>query len=121
MWPWDELGLTPTGDERTIRKAYAERARQHRPDDDPERFIRLRAAYEAALAAAARIAGNTADGKVVRLDGFRARPAETEPEDEEAAPKEPPAAVIRAVPPPPDRPKPEPIADLRPPDEPLPR
>jgi hypothetical protein len=79
MWPWDELGLAPTGDERLIRKAYAERARQCRPDDDSAGFIRLRAAYEAALAAAARMTAGEA-GKIVQLDEFRGRPAPPKPE-----------------------------------------
>ena len=82
MWPWDELGLAPTGDERLIRKAYAERARENRPDDDQAAFIRLRAAYEAALAAAARIAASEAGetDKIVQLDGFRDRPVPPKPE-----------------------------------------
>jgi len=82
MWPWDELGLAPTGDERLIRKAYDERARQCRPDEDSAGFIRLRAAYDAALAAAARIAAAEAGeaGKIVQLDEFRDRPAPPKPE-----------------------------------------
>jgi hypothetical protein len=99
MWPWDELGLAPTGDERLIRKAYAERARQCRPDDDSAGFIRLRAAYEAALAAAA-AKRDDADGKVVRLDGFRDRPAPPKPEPEARPTVEPPP------------PKPQPVVEL---------
>ncbi len=91
MWPWDELGVAPTGDERLIRRAYAERARQCRPDDDSAGFIRLRAAYDAALAAAARIAAAEAGeaGKIMQLDGFRDRPAPPKPKAIAKPPSEP--------------------------------
>jgi TPR repeat protein len=49
---WDELGIAPTGDRSAIRRAYAERLKQTRPDDDPQGFARLRAAYEQAMAQA---------------------------------------------------------------------
>ena len=50
--PWDELGIEPTGDTGIIRRSYAARLKQNRPEDDPEGFRRLRAAYEAAMAMA---------------------------------------------------------------------
>ena len=47
---WDELGLAPTRDERAIRAAYAARLRAGcNPEQDPEGFQRLRAAYDRAL------------------------------------------------------------------------
>jgi hypothetical protein len=46
---WQELGIEPSGDRAAIRRAYAERLRRVHPEDDPEGFQRLRAAYEAAL------------------------------------------------------------------------
>lgn len=49
LWIWEELGIDATGDARAIRKAYAQRLKQVHPEDDPEGFKRLRAAYEAAL------------------------------------------------------------------------
>jgi len=49
MLRWDELGISPTGEAAAIRRAYAIRLKQIRPDDDPAGFARLRAAYEAAL------------------------------------------------------------------------
>ncbi len=46
---WQTLGIAPTSDEAAIKKAYAARIREHRPDRDPEGFRRVRAAYEEAL------------------------------------------------------------------------
>ncbi len=53
---WDRLGLAPTGDRKTIRRAYAARLKLVNPEDDPEGFQALRAAYEQALARADRVA-----------------------------------------------------------------
>jgi hypothetical protein len=49
---WQELGIAPTAEVREIRRAYAQRLRHTHPEDDPDGFQRLRAAYESALAAA---------------------------------------------------------------------
>ena len=46
---WNILGLEPTRDVSAIRRAYAQQARQCHPEDDPEGFMRLRKAYQAAL------------------------------------------------------------------------
>jgi len=53
-WAWEELGITPTGDAAVIRRAYAARLKQTRPEADRDGFLRLRTAYEAALAQPAR-------------------------------------------------------------------
>ena len=47
---WHILGIPPTRDEAAIKRAYAQKLKQHRPDRDPQGFIALRAAYEEALA-----------------------------------------------------------------------
>jgi TPR repeat protein len=54
MTCWDELGIAETAEAGAIKRAYAARLKQVRPDEDPAGFARLRAAYEAALAWAAR-------------------------------------------------------------------
>ncbi|BFI96648.1 MAG: hypothetical protein RSP_21580 [Rhodanobacter sp.] len=50
MSPFEQLGLPPDADERMIKRAYAQRLRDTRPDSDPEGFQRLHAIYQAALA-----------------------------------------------------------------------
>lgn len=51
-WPWSELGLSGPASPREIRHAYAERLKETHPEEDPEGFQRLHAAYEAARRAA---------------------------------------------------------------------
>jgi len=45
MWAFGLLGLTEDADERSIKRAYAQRLRGTRPDEDPAGFQRLREAY----------------------------------------------------------------------------
>lgn len=47
---WQVLGLSGPTDIRGIKSAYAARLKENRPEDDPEAFQQLRAAYQAALA-----------------------------------------------------------------------
>ncbi|WP_458130553.1 J domain-containing protein [Pseudomonas sp. R3-41] len=50
MTCWMVLGLPEDADKRSIKRQYASLLKQHRPDEDPEGFQRLREAYEQALA-----------------------------------------------------------------------
>ncbi|WP_339493066.1 J domain-containing protein [Pseudomonas sp. EA_15y_Pfl2_R67] len=49
MTCWVVLGLPEDADKRSIKRQYASLLKQHRPDEDPEGFQRLREAYEQAL------------------------------------------------------------------------
>lgn len=49
MNPWKLLGLKPGADRAEIRRAYARLLKSTNPEDDPEGFMRLRAAHDAAL------------------------------------------------------------------------
>lgn len=49
MWPYSELGIEATADERAIKRAYAIKLKQNRPDENPQGFQRLHEAYQAAL------------------------------------------------------------------------
>jgi hypothetical protein len=49
MTCWLVLGLPENADKRSIKRQYASLLKQHRPDEDPEGFQRLREAYEQAL------------------------------------------------------------------------
>ena len=46
---WNVLGLEPTQDVSAIKRAYAQKTRVCHPEDDPEGFLKLRKAYQAAL------------------------------------------------------------------------
>jgi len=46
---WTILGLEPTRDVSAIKRSYAHKARTCHPEEDPEGFLQLREAYQAAL------------------------------------------------------------------------
>ncbi|MDO7841679.1 hypothetical protein [Sphingomonas immobilis] len=60
MTIWEILGLPAGSDRAAIRRGYAKKLRETHPEDDPEGFKELRAAYEMALA--------YADGRVFAGD-----------------------------------------------------
>lgn len=47
-WPWSELGLPGPAELSEIRSAYARRLKTTHPEEDPEGFQRLHAAYQEA-------------------------------------------------------------------------
>ena len=72
-WPWNELGLPGPAGLPDIRSAYARRLKTTHPEEDPEGFQRLHAAYQEASRRAR-----------------RARSAQTGPEDPPADRPAPP-------------------------------
>ncbi len=46
---WTLLGIEKTADTKVIKRVYAKMLKNYHPEDDPEGFMRLRKAYEAAL------------------------------------------------------------------------
>ena len=51
---WFVLGIEPTKDKKIITNAYRQKLRQTNPEDKPQEFQALRAAYEEAMALADR-------------------------------------------------------------------
>ncbi|RKI70971.1 hypothetical protein D7V91_01325, partial [bacterium 1xD42-67] len=47
-WPWSQLGLSGPCGLSEVRRAYSERLKTAHPEEDPEGFQRLHAAYQAA-------------------------------------------------------------------------
>lgn len=108
------LGLTPDADERAIRRAYAAKLKECRPDEDPDGFARLVEARDGALALARfrdRVGGTL---RWVDDDGL---PPTAEPH-ETAAPEEDPAPSPTTAPSPLDDPsQPRPGGERRPMEE----
>ena len=57
-WPWSELGLEGPGGLPEIREAYAKRLKTTHPEEDPEGFQQLHAAYQEASRRARQAARN---------------------------------------------------------------
>ncbi len=49
MNPWQTLNIAPTDDKKIIKKAYAALIKQYKPDEHPEQFQEIQAAYQMAL------------------------------------------------------------------------
>jgi curved DNA-binding protein CbpA len=59
--PYEQLGLSPGADDATIRKRYLELVRQFSPDQAPERFAEIHAAYDTLRDPAKRIEARVLD------------------------------------------------------------
>ena len=83
---WEVLGVEPTADRASIRRAYAQELRRTSPEDDPQGFLRLREAYELALAIEA---GREGGADLMVLDA--PTPDTAQPAREPHAVEEPPS------------------------------
>ena len=45
MNAWEILGIEPTSDKKEIKRAYARLLKQYHPEDNPEEFKQIQAAY----------------------------------------------------------------------------
>lgn len=49
MNAWEILGIEPTSDKKTIKRAYAKLLKQYHPEGNPEKFKQIQAAYQQCL------------------------------------------------------------------------
>ena len=49
MNAWEILGIEPTSDKKEIKKAYARLLKQYNPEENPEKFKKIQAAYQQCL------------------------------------------------------------------------
>lgn len=49
MNAWKILGIEPTSDKKTIKRAYAKLLKQYHPEENPEKFKQIQAAYQQCL------------------------------------------------------------------------
>ena len=76
--PWQVLGLAgPTSDKKAIKRAYAQQVKLYHPEDHPEEFQALQAAYQEALKRATDIAAQESKGAGTDFAG--GRPAASDP------------------------------------------
>ena len=74
--PWQVLGLSgPTADKKAIKRAYAQQVKLYHPEEHPEEFQALQAAYQEALKRATDLAAQESRG----ADFAGGRPAASAP------------------------------------------
>ena len=49
MNAWEILGIEPTSDKKTIKRAYAKFLKQYHPEENPEKFKQIQAAFQQCL------------------------------------------------------------------------
>ena len=70
--PWQVLGLAgPTSDKKAIKRAYAQQVKLYHPEDHPEEFQALQAAYQEALKRATDLAAQESRGAGADFAGGR--------------------------------------------------
>lgn len=70
--PWQVLGLAgPTSDKKAIKRAYAQQVKLYHPEEHPEEFQALQAAYQEALKRATELAAQESRGAGADFAGGR--------------------------------------------------
>lgn len=70
--PWQVLGLSgPTADKKAIKRAYAQQVKLYHPEEHPEEFQALQAAYQEALKRATELAAQESRGAGADFAGGR--------------------------------------------------
>ncbi|MDC8758675.1 J domain-containing protein [Janthinobacterium fluminis] len=93
---WDILGIAATGDERSIKRAYAALLKSNRPDDDAAAFQQLRDAYEHALRMAAQWRAVEEDADAAPPQAEAEAEIEAKAEAETAPAGAPPLSLTKA-------------------------
>lgn len=103
--PWQVLGLAPGSSVAEVKKAYARLLRQHRPDQDPVGFRRLRDAYEVAVRMAEHgvVWSNDEHEPADDTDSDSSPAPDASPREADADHAPPPSPDFDFVPPPPSR------------------
>lgn len=83
MTCWQILGITPTEDKRSIKRAYSKLLKVTRPEDDLEAFQSLNEAYELALVWDFNAESSEYDDSESVLEGAGLPESEPEPESEQ--------------------------------------
>ncbi|WP_314943747.1 hypothetical protein [Abiotrophia defectiva] len=80
--PWQVLGLSgPTADKKAIKRAYAQQVKLYHPEDHPEEFQALQAAYQEALKRATELAAQESRGAGADFAGGRDPRPTSQPSD----------------------------------------
>ena len=80
--PWQVLGLSgPTADKKAIKRAYAQQVKLYHPEEHPEEFQALQAAYQEALNRATDLAAQESKGAGADFAGGRDPKAASQPSD----------------------------------------
>ena len=80
--PWQVLGLAgPTSDKKAIKRAYAQQVKLYHPEDHPEEFQALQAAYQEALKRATELAAQESRGAGADFAGGRDPRPTSQPSD----------------------------------------
>lgn len=80
--PWQVLGLAgPTWDKKAIKRAYAQQVKLYHPEDHPEEFQALQAAYQEALKRATELAAQESKGAGADFAGGRDPRPTSQPSD----------------------------------------